>query len=287
MPRPIPDHHKRDDQQLRQRHDGAGNPGRHLGAKDDRQRPDAVQLVTFQRLAISQRHDAMGTKGIQSAVMPIWIDGGPDSRTAARAAHDRFKPEAMIVGASCTAELIHDNPGGLAGTLGLSCPVIALDPPSYSRRENFGADETFLPLVRNLTKPLPKTEVLTCNLRGATALGFRHRDDAAEFAAITDLPAQPDETGLRLPWWSASVDSTYLTGKRVFIFGDATHVIAAARIAADEISFDVIGMGCFNREYARPMPAAAKDRGLEAGGADFRRSSGCRAPVQCRDPAHR
>ena len=35
----------------------------------------------------------------------------------------------------------------------------------------------------------------------------------------------------RLPWYSRSVDSTYLTGKRVFIFGDATHAIAAARIA--------------------------------------------------------
>ena len=36
-----------------------------------------------------------------------------------------------------------------------------------------------------------------------------------------------------LPWYSRSVDSTYLTGKRVFIFGDATHAIAAARVAAD------------------------------------------------------
>jgi light-independent protochlorophyllide reductase subunit B len=73
-----------------------------------------------------------------------------------------------------------------------------------------------------------------------------------------------DEAGLRLPWWSASVDSTYLTGKRVFIFGDATHVIAAARIAATEIGFEVVGMGCYNREYARPMRAAAKAYGLEA-----------------------
>lgn len=29
-------------------------------------------------------------------------------------AYDRFKPEAIIVGASCTAELIQDDPGGLA-----------------------------------------------------------------------------------------------------------------------------------------------------------------------------
>jgi light-independent protochlorophyllide reductase subunit B len=49
-----------------------------------------------------------------------------------------------------------------------------------------------------------------------------------------------------------SVDSTYLTGKRVFIFGDATHAIAAARIARDEIGFEVVGLGCYNREQARP-----------------------------------
>ena len=39
----------------------------------------------------------------------------------------------------------------------------------------------------------------------------------------------------RLPWYSRSVDSTYLTGKRVFIFGDATHALAAARIAKEEL----------------------------------------------------
>ena len=51
----------------------------------------------------------------------------------------------MIVGASCTAELIQDDTGGLASTLGLPCPVIPLDLPSYQRKENFGADETFPP----------------------------------------------------------------------------------------------------------------------------------------------
>ena len=105
-------------------------------------------------------------------------------KDAARAAHDRFKPEAMIVGASCTAELIQDDLGGLAGTLGLSCPVIALDLPSYSRKENFGADETFLQLVRNLTKPMARSEAIACNLLGATALGFRHRDDVAEITRL-------------------------------------------------------------------------------------------------------
>ncbi|MBC8131303.1 MAG: ferredoxin:protochlorophyllide reductase (ATP-dependent) subunit B, partial [Rhizobiaceae bacterium] len=34
-------------------------------------------------------------------------------------AAERFKPDCILVGASCTAELIQDNPGGLAKTLGL------------------------------------------------------------------------------------------------------------------------------------------------------------------------
>lgn len=258
-------------------------------------------------------------------------------KSAAQSAFDRFKPQAMLVGSSCTAELIQDDPGGLASTMGLDCPVVALDLPSYSRKENFGADETFLALVRALAKPMARTEAITCNLLGATALGFRHRDDVAEItallakmgvtvnvcaplgatpndltrmgqahfnvllypetgegaarymerafgqpftkcipigvaatrefirevAAITGLSAKVDEAGLRQPWWSASVDSTYLTGKRVFLFGDATHVITAARIAAEEIGFTVVGMGCYNREQARPLRAAAAKHGVE------------------------
>lgn len=258
-------------------------------------------------------------------------------KTATVEAHARFQPQAMIVGASCTAELIQDDPGGLAGTMGLPCPVIPLELPSYSRKENFGADETFHALVRALAKPMARTEAITCNLLGATGLGFRHRDDVAEItsllakmgiavnvcaplgatpddltrlgqahfnvllypetgegaaryleracgqpftktvpigvgatrdflrevAGITGLSAKVDESGLRQPWWSASVDSTYLTGKRVFLFGDATHVIAAARIAAEEIGFTVVGMGCYNREQARPLRAAAAKHGVE------------------------
>ncbi len=258
--------------------------------------------------------------------------------SAARDAYARFKPEAMIVGASCTAELIQDDPGGLAEALDLPIPVIPLDLPSYQRKENFGADETFSQIVRALAKPAARTEQISCNLLGATALGFRHRDDITEITALlgqmgisvnvcapfgarpsdiarmgaahfnvllypetgesaarycektfgqpytkvvpigvgatrdflhevagmTGLSPQVDESRLRQPWWSASVDSTYLTGKRVFIFGDATHVMAAARIAATEIGFEVVGMGCYNREFARPMRAAAKAYGIEA-----------------------
>ena len=56
----------------------------------------------------------------------------------------------MIVGASCTAELIQDDPGGLARALALPIPVIPLDLPSYQKKETWGAAETFYALVRNL-----------------------------------------------------------------------------------------------------------------------------------------
>ena len=252
-------------------------------------------------------------------------------------AYERFKPEAIIVGASCTAELIQDDPGGLAEAMGIPVPVIPLELPSYQRKENFGADETFFQIVRRLAKPCERTRAITANILGPTALGFRHRDDIDEVTAllhdlgvgvnvvapmgarpsdIANLPAahfnvllypetgetaarylhrtfdQPytktvpigvgatrdfiaevrgmtgtsgavDDSRLRLPWYSASVDSTYLTGKRVFLFGDATHVKAAARIARDEMGFEVAGLGCFNREYARDIRALAKDFGVE------------------------
>jgi light-independent protochlorophyllide reductase subunit B len=51
-------------------------------------------------------------------------------KTACQDAYDRFKPQAMIVGASCTAELIQDDPGGLAETMGIPVPVVALELPS-------------------------------------------------------------------------------------------------------------------------------------------------------------
>ncbi len=258
--------------------------------------------------------------------------------TAAREAYERFQPEAMIVGASCTAELIQDDPGGLAEAMGLPCPVIPLELPSYQRKENFGADETFFQIVRHLTKEQPRTETVTANLLGPTGLGFRHRDDVvevtallndmgidvnvvapmgsspadiaripaahfnvlmypetgeaaarwlershgqpftktvpigvgatrdfiAEVAEITGLAPRADESRLRQPWYAASVDSTYLTGKRVFVFGDATHVEAAARSARDEMGFEVVGLGCYNREFARKIRALAKDYGVEA-----------------------
>ncbi len=259
-------------------------------------------------------------------------------RQACLDAYDRFKPEAIIVGASCTAELIQDDPGGLAETLGLPVPVIPLELPSYQRKENFGADETFFQIVRHLTAPRERTRACTANILGPTALGFRHRDDIEEVTSIlhdlgvgvnvvapmgsrpSDIARLPEahfnvllypETGesaarylqrtyeqpytktvpigvgatrdfiaevrrltgargavdegrLRMPWYSASVDSTYLTGKRVFLFGDATHVKSAARIARDEMGFEVAGLGCFNREFARDIRALAAEFGVEA-----------------------
>ena len=35
-------------------------------------------------------------------------------KDAIAGAYERFRPQAMLVGASCTAELIQDDPGGLA-----------------------------------------------------------------------------------------------------------------------------------------------------------------------------
>ncbi|MGL4396960.1 MAG: ferredoxin:protochlorophyllide reductase (ATP-dependent) subunit B [Hyphomicrobium sp.] len=272
-------------------------------------------------------------------------------KTTALDAYMRFKPEAMIVGASCTAELIQDDPGGLAKALDLPVPVIALELPAYQKKENWGAAETFYRLVRGLAgpyAPAPGTKRAmptdgrkpTCNILGPTALGFRHRDDITEVTRLlgqigvdvhvvapygcrpTDIArlgdadfnvvlypevagqasqwlqrtfGQPQTrtvpigvgatrdfiseiaaiTGLdcsallaaetsRLPWYSRSVDSTYLTGKRVFIFGDATHAIAAARVASSELGFTVVGLGTYSREFARDIRDAAKTYGLEA-----------------------
>jgi light-independent protochlorophyllide reductase subunit B len=275
-------------------------------------------------------------------------------KTAARDAYARFQPQALLVGSSCTAELIQDDPGGLALALDLPVPVVPLELPAYQRKENWGASETFYQLVRHLAgKPRTAAERqgkgpiagrrATCNLLGPTALGFRHRDDVTEItgllarlgvdvnvcaplnASVADLQRLPqadfnvvlypevgalaaqwlqrvhgmpmvktvplgvgatrefvrevaalagtaenqvqavlDDATARSPWYSRSVDSTYLTGKRVFVFGDATHVVAAARIAAQELGFEVVGLGTYSREFAREVREAAKLYGVEA-----------------------
>ena len=271
-------------------------------------------------------------------------------------ANERFKPNAILVGASCTAELIQDDPGGLALGLKLNTPVIPLELPAYQRKENWGSSETFYHLVRQLNRQNKanqqaehddsngsKRNKPSCNILGPTALGFRHRDDVAEIskllndlgisvnviapmhASVEDIKripladfnvvlypetAQTTATWLerefkqpftktipighkgtiafmrevltlakqvvddsvihdlakrsRASWYAASVDSTYLTNKRVFIFGDATHAIAAARVASEEMGFLVVGLGTYSREFGREIREAAKLYGLTA-----------------------
>ncbi|HIJ62022.1 MAG TPA: ferredoxin:protochlorophyllide reductase (ATP-dependent) subunit B [Rhodospirillaceae bacterium] len=266
-------------------------------------------------------------------------------KAATCAAFERFKPQALLVGSACTAELLQDDPGGLATALGLPVPVVKLDLSSFSRKENWGAAETFYQIVRGLADPAARPtdregRRARCNLLGPTGLGFRHRDDVVEVARLLETlgidvalcaplgasPADiarigeadfnivlyPETAGLaaqwlersfgqpsiktvpigisatrefikelaaiagvdaapalssdqqRASWWSRSVDSTYLTDKRVFIFGDATHVIAATRVASQELGFKVVGIGSYSREFARDVRAVADRLGLEA-----------------------
>jgi light-independent protochlorophyllide reductase subunit B len=267
-------------------------------------------------------------------------------KDAAREAFERFNPKAMMVGSSCTAELIQDDPGGLCKALDLPVPVVALELPSYQRKENWGAAETFYQMVRQLADPKIRRATrepgqrARCNILGPAALGFRHRDDLREISGLlrdmgidinvtAPLGASPADmarlgdadfnvvlypeiasisagwltrtfgqpatrtvpigsgatrdfiaevaalagvdpaavladANARAPWYAKSVDSTYLTSKRVFVFGDATHVVAAARIAANEMGFTVVGLGTYSREFAREVRDAAKLYGVDA-----------------------
>ena len=50
-------------------------------------------------------------------------------KDAVRSAYERFRPEVLLVSESCTAELLQDQAGTLARTLGLPVPVLPLDLP--------------------------------------------------------------------------------------------------------------------------------------------------------------
>ncbi len=269
-------------------------------------------------------------------------------KQAVAESYQRHRPAALLVGESCTAELIQDQPGALAQGMDLPVPVVPVELPAYSRKENWGASETFYQLVRLLSGAASGTDGAEqrdanrarprANLLGPTSLGFRCRDDVREVTALLDgigvdvnvvapagasiadlarladadfniclypevaelscrwlrrqigqpwvstvpigvgatrdfleevaalagVDASPAGGESRLPWYSRSVDSTYLTGKRVFIFGDATHACAAARIATEELAFEVVGLGTYSREQARPIRDLAKQLGVDA-----------------------
>jgi len=90
-------------------------------------------------------------------------------QSAMRDAYARFAPEAMLVGASCTAELIQDDPGGLAQALQLPIPVVPLELPSYQRKENWGASRPSIGSCGRSPKPF-LTAPPTRARRGACAL---------------------------------------------------------------------------------------------------------------------
>jgi light-independent protochlorophyllide reductase subunit B len=92
------------------------------------------------------------------------------------------------------------------------------------------------------------------------------RDFVREVAQLAGLDPEAAlvKAESRATWYTRSVDSTYLTNKRVFVFGDATHAVAAAKVAADEMGFTVVGIGTYSREFAREVRDAAKLYGVEA-----------------------
>jgi light-independent protochlorophyllide reductase subunit B len=112
-------------------------------------------------------------------------------------------------------------------------------------------------LQRSFGQPMTRTVPIGV---GAT------RDFIKEVAASRASTPRPllADANARAPWYSKSVDSTYLTGKRVFVFGDATHVIAAARVASQGTRVQVVGLGTYSREFAREVRDAAKLYGCEA-----------------------
>ncbi len=112
-------------------------------------------------------------------------------------------------------------------------------------------------LQRNFNQPATRTVPIGV---GAT------RDFISEVATLAGVDPAPllERETSRLSWYSRSVDSNYLTGKRVFVFGDATHVIAAARVASKELGFSVVGLGTYSREFGREVRAAAQLYGVEA-----------------------
>jgi light-independent protochlorophyllide reductase subunit B len=112
-------------------------------------------------------------------------------------------------------------------------------------------------LQRNFNQPYTRTVPI-----GAAATR-QFIEEVAKLAGIDPALAQVGAEQ-RSSWYARSVDSTYLTDKRVFVFGDATHAIAAARVATKELGFKLVGLGSYSREFARDVREAAASYGIEA-----------------------
>jgi light-independent protochlorophyllide reductase subunit B len=112
-------------------------------------------------------------------------------------------------------------------------------------------------LQRNFGQPFTKTVPI------GVAATRQFVEEVAQLAGI-DPASALSRAEQRSTWYARSVDSTYLTDKRVFVFGDATHAVAAARVAATELGFKVVGLGSYSREFARDVREAAALYGVEA-----------------------
>ncbi len=106
-------------------------------------------------------------------------------QTACADAYERFRPQAMIVGASCTGELIQDDPSGLARALGLPIPVIPLELPSYQKKENWGRRKPS-------TSSYARFAAHTSHRRAQSA----HRDAQASLHAATFSAPPPLASGI-------------------------------------------------------------------------------------------
>jgi light-independent protochlorophyllide reductase subunit B len=104
----------------------------------------------------------------------------------------------------------------------------------------------------------PATKIIPIGV-GATRAFIEEVATLANVDATKFLANSPS----RATWYAKSVDSTYLTNKRVFVFGDATHAVAAARVASEEMGFKVVGIGTYSREFAREIREAAKGYDVE------------------------
>ena len=226
----------------------------HVGAMRDRHRDGGRALRAARAAGRHLRRPAVHHDRAAPKRPPVTYttfqarDLGGDTaelfKTAARDAYARFQPQALLVGASCTAELIQDDPGGLARALGLPIPVVALELPAYQKKENWGAAETFYQLVRAFAgphAPPPGTQA------GAGAALQRARPGGAR------LPP-PRRRGARSPACSARM-------------GIEVNVVGPAR-----------------RDAGRPGPARRRrvQRGAVSGDRRPGGRAGCSAPSASR-----
>ena len=73
---------------------------------------------------------------------------------------------------------------------------------------------------------------------------------ALEMPPLTDFSLDGLSAPSGVPWFARTADMESFSGKRAFVFGDASHTVGMVKLLKDELGMQIIGAGTYLEQYA-------------------------------------